>query len=54
MLGKKIVPPPEPPKKEVWLPYKRGFEICGKKLRTVDVDTQAEDYAREVARRSAP
>jgi hypothetical protein len=55
-LGKKVeAAKPAPAPKEAWRPHRPGIEINQRgQLRTVDIDTAAQDYARELAKRIAP
>lgn len=56
-LGPPIKPSPAPPAVEVWektaTPGIERSSVTGY-LRTVDIDTAAEDYLRALAKKSAP
>lgn len=57
ILGPPIKPKPKEPPAEVWAKTETpGIErstLTGK-VRTVDINTTAEDYLRELARKAAP
>lgn len=55
-LGPPIRPKPAPPPAEVWETVRPGLEKSTRTglFRTVDINTTAEDYLRELARQAAP
>lgn len=55
VLGKKVLPPPEPVEGPCWRFHKPGFEINRfGQLRTVDIDTATRDYLERLRKESAP